>query len=106
MAVRHRLTIRRMIALNDRALGHSSATGAVSDVADHMEQWFHGRACDGFALTPVTVPEGVDSVMQTATPGTPPTRARPHQYAGRTLRDNLGLARPGTPRASTSSVPA
>ena len=107
MAVRHQLTIRRMIGLNDRALGHSSATGAVHEVADQMQEWFEGQACDGFAITPVTVPEGVDSVCDLLIPELRRRGLARSEYQGATLRDNLGLRRPASPpRIATPPVSA
>ncbi|WP_049746134.1 hypothetical protein [Mycolicibacterium goodii] len=98
MAVRQKLTLRRIIALNDRAMGHDSATGAVVDVADHMQEWFEGRACDGFAITPVTVPEGVDAVCEILVTELRRRGLARREYDGTTLRENRGLRRPASPR--------
>lgn len=107
MVVRHKFTMRRIIALNDRALGHSSATGAVEDVADQMQEWFEGRACDGFAITPVTVPEGVASVCDRLIPELRRRGLARRDYGGATLRENLNLHRPPSPgRVAVSSTGA
>ncbi|MGW2651426.1 NtaA/DmoA family FMN-dependent monooxygenase [Streptomyces sp. NPDC001393] len=106
MVVRHKLTMRRIIALNDRALGHSSATGSVHEVADQMQEWFEGRACDGFAITPVTVPEGLDCVCDVLVPELRRRGLTRSEYQGATLRENLGLPRPASPSRVAPTVSA
>ncbi len=93
LAVRDGLTMRRMITRNELSLGHGTAAGTVVDVADHMERWFRGRACDGFAVTPIAVPEGVESVCGELVPELRKRGLTRTDYAGSTLRENLGLAR-------------
>ncbi|MCI0144092.1 NtaA/DmoA family FMN-dependent monooxygenase [Arthrobacter bambusae] len=96
MAVRDRLTIREIVMNNDIALGHGFAMGAPGDVADHMQEWFEERACDGFAIAPVTIPEGHDSVCNLLIPELQRRGLAKRDYVGKTLRENLGLARPAT----------
>ena len=103
MAVEDKLTIRRLIAVNDRTLGHSGATGSAFDVADQMQEWFETRACDGFAITPVTVPEGVEAVCDILVPELRRRGLARTHYTGRTLRENLGLARPPSPSRTTTT---
>jgi FMN-dependent oxidoreductase (nitrilotriacetate monooxygenase family) len=103
MAVRQRLSLRRIIALNERALGHGSATGSVSDVADHMQHWYELEACDGFALTPVTIPDGVTSVCELLMPELQRRGLARTEYQGTTLRDHLGLPRPSSPARDSGS---
>jgi alkanesulfonate monooxygenase SsuD/methylene tetrahydromethanopterin reductase-like flavin-dependent oxidoreductase (luciferase family) len=103
MAVRQRLSLRRIIALNERALGHGSATGSVSDVADHMQHWYELEACDGFALTPVTIPDGVKSVCELLMPELQRRGLARTEYQGTTLRDHLGLPRPSSPARDSGS---
>lgn len=99
MAVFEKMTVRRLITRNELSLGHGTASGTVIEVADHMEEWFQRRACDGFALTPVTVPEGVSSVCDRLVPELRRRGLTRTDYTGSTLRENLGLALP--PAAST-----
>ena len=71
-----------------------SFVGTAEDVADEMQAWFEGDACDGFMLVesqPGQLRLFADSVA-------PILRARGllrKDYAGTTLRENLGLPRPG-----------
>ncbi|MYW96176.1 NtaA/DmoA family FMN-dependent monooxygenase [Amycolatopsis rubida] len=94
MAVRQKLTLRQVVARLDRALGHLYLAGSVGEVADHLQEWFESRACDGFAITPATVPEGMDSVCEVLLPELRRRNLVRTEYNGATLRDHLGLARP------------
>ncbi|MEU7811161.1 hypothetical protein [Pseudonocardia sp. NPDC049154] len=89
------VTLRRFLALIDRGLGHPYLAGTVDEAADLMGEWFEARACDGFALTPVTVPEGLDSVCDELLPELRRRGLARTNYEGTTLREHLGLARPG-----------
>ena len=100
LAVRDKHSIRRLVGINDRSLGHSTATGSTQSVADQMQDWFESRACDGFAIAPVTVPEGLDSVCRLLMPELQRRGLARTEYSGRTLRENLGLPRP-TPERRT-----
>ena len=101
-AVEQRLTIRQMIAINQRALGHSSATGSAVEVADQMQEWFETGACDGFAIAPVTNPEGIEAVCNVLVPELRRRGLARTEYTGTTLRENLGLPRPSTPARGLS----
>jgi alkanesulfonate monooxygenase SsuD/methylene tetrahydromethanopterin reductase-like flavin-dependent oxidoreductase (luciferase family) len=68
MAVHQNLTLRRAIALSNHAIGHNAPTGAVEDVADHLQEWFEAGACDGFAITPMSMPQGLDDACQLFVP--------------------------------------
>lgn len=99
MAVRDQLTVRRMITLNELSLGHGTASGTVADVSDQMEEWYQTRACDGFAITPVSVPEGLEAVCHQLVPELRRRGLARTEYDGLTLRANLGLTRPAPARA-------
>jgi FMN-dependent oxidoreductase (nitrilotriacetate monooxygenase family) len=105
MAVNQKLTLRQIVALNDRALGHLYAPGAVEEVADLMQEWFDTQACDGFAITPATVPEGVNGVCEVLVPELQRRGLARTEYRGTTLRDHLGLARPELPTGRRHDAP-
>ena len=70
-----------------------SYVGTPEDVADEMQEWFEGRACDGFML----VESQPGQLRLFADTVAPILRARGllrHEYPGTTLRENLGLPRP------------
>jgi N-acetyl-S-(2-succino)cysteine monooxygenase len=94
LAVRQRATLRRVLAMIDRGLGHLYLAGTADQAADLMQEWFDARACDGFALTPVTIPEGLDTVCDALLPELRRRGLARTEYAGTTLREHLGLARP------------
>jgi FMN-dependent oxidoreductase (nitrilotriacetate monooxygenase family) len=98
MAVRDRMTLRQLIFESERGLGHSTITGSVERVADRFEEWWLEGACDGFAITPVYVPEGFDAVCEQLIPELRRRGLFPKDYEGTTLREHLGLARPAMTR--------
>ena len=104
LAVEQRLTIRQMISVNDRTLGHSSSTGSAVEVADQMQEWFETDACDGFAIAPVTNPEGIAAVCSMLIPELRRRGLARTEYTGKTLRDNLGLPRPSSPSRGSRFV--
>jgi N-acetyl-S-(2-succino)cysteine monooxygenase len=97
MAVNQKLTLRRMIALNDRALGHSNPVAAADEVADQMQEWFEAGACDGFSIVPVSMPEALDAICDLLVPELQRRGLARTAYRGVTLRDHLGLRRPASP---------
>jgi FMN-dependent oxidoreductase (nitrilotriacetate monooxygenase family) len=94
MAVLERMTVRELVFESERGLGHATVTGSVERVADRFEQWYTAGACDGFAITPVYLPEGLDAVCDELVPELRKRGLVPAEYAGTTLREHLGLARP------------
>lgn len=63
--------------------------GTASQVADVMEDWFTGGACDGFVLPPTTFPTTYEDFARTVTPELQRRGLLRREYAGRTLRENL-----------------
>ncbi|WP_213813659.1 NtaA/DmoA family FMN-dependent monooxygenase [Glaciihabitans sp. dw_435] len=78
--------------------------GSVTDVADHIELWFRGRAVDGFTILSAFVGEQFDTFASLVVPELTRRGLFPHGYEGATLRDHLGL--PAVPsRSVTTPVP-
>lgn len=67
--------------------------GTAAQVADVMQDWFAGGACDGFVLPPTTFPTTYEDFARTVTPELQRRGLLRREYAGRTLRENL--ANPG-----------
>lgn len=97
MAVRDRMTLRDLIFESERGLGHSTVTGSIEHVADRFQEWVDDGACDGFAITPVYIPEGLDAVCEQLIPELQRRGVYPTEYEGTTLRAHLGLDRPAAP---------
>ena len=70
-----------------------SYVGTAADVADEMQEWFEGDACDGFMLVE-SQPGQLRSFADTVAPILRERGLLRTQYSGTTLRENLGLAKP------------
>jgi FMN-dependent oxidoreductase (nitrilotriacetate monooxygenase family) len=69
----------------------SARIGTPSDIADAMQEWFEATACDGFNITPATLPEGGQDFVAMVVPELQRRGLFRIEYEGRTLRQNLGL---------------
>jgi alkanesulfonate monooxygenase SsuD/methylene tetrahydromethanopterin reductase-like flavin-dependent oxidoreductase (luciferase family) len=69
----------------------SARIGTVADVADFMQEWFEASGCDGFNVTPATLPGGGEDFVQLVVPELQRRGLFRTEYEGRTLRENLGL---------------
>jgi FMN-dependent oxidoreductase (nitrilotriacetate monooxygenase family) len=69
--------------------------GTPTDVADQMEEWFTARACDGFVLVSTHTPGAFEDFVRLVVPELQRRGLYHADYRGTTLRENLGLARPG-----------
>jgi alkanesulfonate monooxygenase SsuD/methylene tetrahydromethanopterin reductase-like flavin-dependent oxidoreductase (luciferase family) len=72
----------------------SGFTGTPGAVADRMQAWQEAGACDGFMLQIPYFPGGLESVVRLLVPELQRRGLFRTEYAGRTLRDHLGLPRP------------
>jgi FMN-dependent oxidoreductase (nitrilotriacetate monooxygenase family) len=90
---REKMTIRELYlaVCGGRAF---KAIGTAADVADAMEEWFGASAADGFNITPTMLPQGIDDFVELVVPELQRRGVFRTEYAGRTLRENLGLAKP------------
>jgi FMN-dependent oxidoreductase (nitrilotriacetate monooxygenase family) len=80
----------------------SAKIGTPSDIADIMQEWFEADACDGFNITPATLPGGGEDFVAMVIPELQRRRLFRIEYEGETLRENLGL-RPVSNRYSRQS---
>jgi alkanesulfonate monooxygenase SsuD/methylene tetrahydromethanopterin reductase-like flavin-dependent oxidoreductase (luciferase family) len=69
----------------------SARIGTPSDIADIMQEWFEASACDGFNVTPATLPGGGEDFVALVVPELQRRGLFRTEYAGKTLRENLGL---------------
>ncbi len=68
--------------------------GTAADVADQMEEWFTAPACDGFVLVATHMTGAFEDFTRLVVPELQRRGLYHRDYAGATLRENLGLARP------------
>ena len=87
-----KLTLRQLYQRYQR--GHETFCGTAKDVADHLEEWFTGSACDGFMMLFNLLPTGIGTFVDQVVPELQRRGLMKTAYAGRTLRENLGLTRP------------
>ena len=66
--------------------------GTPEAVADRMAEWFEGGACDGFVVAATHVPGSYEDVARLVVPELQRRGLFHHDYAGPTLRENLGLS--------------
>jgi FMN-dependent oxidoreductase (nitrilotriacetate monooxygenase family) len=69
----------------------SARIGTPSDIADVMQEWFEASACDGFNITPATLPGGGEDFVAMVVPELQRRGLFRTEYEGSTLRENLGL---------------
>ena len=74
--------------------GHWTVVGTGVDVADEMERWFAAGACDGFNILAPWHPGGLERFVDLVVPELQRRGLHRRDYAGRTLREHLGLQRP------------
>lgn len=94
LARRENLSIRQlyMRVIGQRA--HRTVCGTPADIADAMEEWFTGGACDGFNVLPLTFPGALNDLVELVIPELQRRGLFRKEYEGATLRENLGLAKP------------
>ncbi len=68
--------------------------GTAEDVADQLEDWFTTGVCDGFVLAATHRPGGYEDFGRLVVPELQRRGLFHQDYAGTTLRENLGLPRP------------
>ncbi len=85
---------------------HDAIVGGPKEVADKLEEMFVERGCDGFVIAATIVPGSYADFVKHVVPELQRRGLFHKDYAGKTLRENLGLTRPtagawkSTPRAA------
>ncbi|QBM75135.1 LLM class flavin-dependent oxidoreductase [Sphingomonas sp. AAP5] len=74
----------------------SGLVGTPEQVADHLQTWFENGAADGFVITAPFLPGSLDAFVDGVVPILQQRGLFRTDYAGETLRDHLGLARPAS----------
>jgi len=91
-ARRENLTIRHLYLR--AGITGSARIGTPADIADTMQEWFEADACDGFNITPATLPSAGEDFVDMVVPELRRRGLFRDEYAGTTLRDHLGLPKP------------
>jgi alkanesulfonate monooxygenase SsuD/methylene tetrahydromethanopterin reductase-like flavin-dependent oxidoreductase (luciferase family) len=68
--------------------------GTAPEIADQMEEWLVGDACDGFVIAATHVPGAYEDVVRLVVPELQHRGLFRKSYSGSTLREHLGIARP------------
>ncbi|KAF3884982.1 MULTISPECIES: LLM class flavin-dependent oxidoreductase [Nostocales] len=93
LAQRENLTIRQL-AQRISGYGGLAFVGTPQTIADEMEQWLIEEGSDGFNVMFPFVPEGLNDFVDRVVPELQRRGIFRQDYEGKTLRENLGLARP------------
>ncbi|AWB81965.1 F420-dependent methylene-tetrahydromethanopterin reductase [Corynebacterium yudongzhengii] len=67
-------------------------SGTASSIADELAEYARSGAVSGFHVVPWLIPSGLDDVVDHLVPVLQDRGIYPTEYAGKTLRENLGLA--------------
>jgi FMN-dependent oxidoreductase (nitrilotriacetate monooxygenase family) len=92
-ARRDNLTVRQLAQIAG-SYGGLAMVGTPKTIADRMEEYFFGQACDGFNIMFPWVPGGLDEFVDQVVPELQRRGLFRREYEGVTFRDNLGLPRP------------
>jgi alkanesulfonate monooxygenase SsuD/methylene tetrahydromethanopterin reductase-like flavin-dependent oxidoreductase (luciferase family) len=87
-------TPRDFMQVTGRGLLRNAWVGGPKEIADRIEEWWEGRACDGFVIGPTHQPGSFEDFVKYVIPELQKRGIYRKEYAGSTLRDHLGLNRP------------
>jgi FMN-dependent oxidoreductase (nitrilotriacetate monooxygenase family) len=90
--IRQGLTLRQVCKRYSRSKAIFFGTG--SQIADRMEEWVKAGASDGFMIAFPVLPTSLGDFIDKVVPELQQRGLFRTEYEGRTLRENLGLARP------------
>ena len=85
---------RDFIQFSGRGQVESAIVGGPKEIADYMEDFFANRGCDGFVVAATHVPGAYGDFVKHVIPEVQRRGLYHKDYAGKTLRENLGLPRP------------
>ncbi|MGI0492481.1 LLM class flavin-dependent oxidoreductase [Alkalinema pantanalense CENA528] len=104
LAQRENLTIRQL-AQRVGSYGGLAFVGTPQTIADEMEQWLTEEGSDGFNIMFPFIPEGLNDFVDQVVPELQRRGIFRKEYEGKTLRENLGLARPSN-RFFEATIPS
>ena len=94
LARRENLTIRDLALRVAAGRGHHIVLGTAEQIADRMQEWFEGKAADGFNVMPPYFPGGLEDFNRKVVPILQDRGLFRTEYTGSTLREHLNIARP------------
>ncbi len=94
----HDLTLADLAGHRATLLQGPRFVGTGRSVADQMEEWFEGDACDGFVIAATHSPGAYEDVVRLVVPELQRRGLFRDRYTGTTLRDHLGIERPASGR--------
>jgi alkanesulfonate monooxygenase SsuD/methylene tetrahydromethanopterin reductase-like flavin-dependent oxidoreductase (luciferase family) len=93
---------RDFVTFSGRGQVHDAIVGGPKEVADKLEEMFVERGCDGFVIAATIVPGSYADFVKHIVPELQRRGLFHKDYAGKTLRENLGLRRPAAGAWKTS----
>ena len=87
-------TVRDFITFSQRGRPRDPIVGGPKEVADKLEEWFEERACDGFVFAASYAPGSYEDVVHHVIPELQRRGLYHKDYAGTTLRENVGVPVP------------
>jgi alkanesulfonate monooxygenase SsuD/methylene tetrahydromethanopterin reductase-like flavin-dependent oxidoreductase (luciferase family) len=94
LGVKKNPTVRDFIRISGRGRVPNPIVGGPKEVADRLEEWFAAPACDGFVLSATHVPGAYEDFVGFVVPELQRRGLFRRDFAGTTLRENLGLPLP------------
>ena len=94
-ARRENMTVRQLAQYVGGSYGTLEMIGTPATIADQMEEWLASGASDGFNVMFPYLPGGLDEFVDRVVPELQRRGIYRRDYEGATLRENLGLPRPG-----------
>ncbi len=98
MAAEEPTTFRAVAQKLSALPGGLDFTGTPEGLADLMTDWWQAGACDGFTLMPNVLPRELTAFVDHVVPILQRRGIARTEYLGSTLRDHVGLPRPGSPQ--------
>src|ERR1700735_1453749 len=93
---------RDFITFSGRGQTQDAIVGGPKEIADRLGGMFGGRGCDGFVIAAPYVPASYTAFVRHIVPELQRRGLFHKDYAGKTLRENLGLSRPAAGAWKTS----
>jgi len=94
IARKNNFTIRQLYQWVAGARGHWTIIGTPVQIVDQLQLWFENEAADGFNILPPILPSSLNDFVDLVIPELQRRGLYRTEYEGKTLRENLGLARP------------
>jgi len=85
---------RDFVKFSGRGQVNDAIVGGPKEIADKLEEMFVERGCDGFVIAATIVPGSYADFVKHVVPELQRRGLYHKDYAGKTLRENLGLKRP------------